>query len=137
MAGQFTLRRIELEMDLSPSLPKTNADRIQIQQVMMNLIQNGLEDTDSAREQPGALQLRTHLEAENIIVEVCDQGVGVENPEQIFEPFFTTKESGMGIGLAISRSIIEAHQGVLRALPNHPTGTRFIFTLPVFRDNLS
>ena len=80
---------------------------------------------------PKSLLIRSRQDGMNaVLVEVRDRGSGVEGAERIFEPFFTTKHNGMGMGLAICRSIIEAHDGQLRATKNEPRGTTFTFTLP-------
>ncbi len=104
-------------------------DRVQIQQVLVNLIRNGLEAMDTVAE-GGVLRLRAHRTGTAVQIEISDRGRGVELPERIFEPFFTTKEHGMGMGLAICRSIVESHGGRLWAEKNEPHGSTFIFTLP-------
>ena len=136
----ITLLRIEAERysitihsELANGLPKINADRVQIQQVLMNLMLNGIEamkDVGSA----GELTITTQREDDGRIqVSVRDTGVGLqpEYAEQIFNAFFTTKPQGTGMGLAISRSIIESHGGRLCAIPNDGPGATFRFTLPV------
>jgi signal transduction histidine kinase len=79
----------------------------------------------------GMLQLSVRRDSERIYTEISDTGPGVEDPERIFEPFYTTKGQGMGMGLAICRSIVEAHGGRLWVEKNDPTGAKFIFDLPV------
>ncbi|MET3648675.1 PAS domain S-box-containing protein [Phyllobacterium ifriqiyense] len=105
-------------------------DRVQIQQVLFNLMRNGL-DAMAGSVNEKLLEIRIHNAAGNIQVEISDRGKGIAFPEKIFEPFFTTKEQGMGMGLAICRTIIEAHGGELWAERNEPEGAKFIFTLPV------
>lgn len=78
-----------------------------------------------------SVTVRAHRVGSEVQTEIGDQGNGIEFPDQIFEPFFTTKANGMGMGLAICRSIVEAHGGRLRAEKNEPHGARFIFTLPI------
>jgi len=97
----------------------------------LNLAQNALDATISSIERPLYFVVRTRRDGNEIVVEVCDQGIGISDPDKVFEPFMTTKEDGMGMGLAISRSIIEAHDGQLWATPNIPKGATFIFTLPI------
>ena len=88
---------------------------------------------ESSTESPKSLLIRSRREGMNeVLIEVQDRGSGVEDVERIFEPFFTTKENGMGMGLAICRSIIEAHDGRLRATKNEPRGTTLTFTLPAY-----
>ena len=124
-------KNITIEVDLEVSLPSTLVDRVQIQQVLVNLTRNGIDAMESSAEYPKSLLIRSRREGMNEVrVEVRDRGSGVEDIELIFEPFFTTKENGMGMGLAICRSIIEAHDGRLRAAKNEPRGTTLTFTLP-------
>jgi signal transduction histidine kinase len=108
------------------------ADRVQLQQVLMNLMINGIEAmkaVDEAREL--AIKSQT-AENERVLVSVSDSGVGlpVQQVDQIFDAFFTTKSHGTGMGLRISRSIVESHGGRLWAADNFPRGASFCFTLP-------
>jgi PAS domain S-box-containing protein len=119
------------KLELDRDIPRIVVDRIQIQQVILNLAQNALDATISSIERPLYFVVRTRRDGNEIVVEVCDQGIGISDPDKVFEPFMTTKEDGMGMGLAISRSIIEAHDGQLWATPNIPKGATFIFTLPI------
>jgi len=120
-----------VETDLEENLPMTLADRIQIQQVIINLVHNAIESMEDVTNRPRLLSIRSRRDATNIIVEIRDYGRGLENAEKIFEPFFTTKENGMGMGLAICRSIVEAHDGRLSATTSEKQGTTFCFTLPI------
>lgn len=129
MLEEATRRRIRIEVDVEPGLPPLALDRIQIQQVLVNLIRNGLEAMEPA--QRGALHIRSMRAGELIRTEVRDTGAGISAIERVFEPFFSTKSHGMGMGLAISRTIIESHGGRLWAEDNQPSGAIFIFTLPV------
>jgi len=113
----------------------TLADRIQIQQVIINLVHNAIESMEDVTNRPRLLSIRSRRDATNIIVEIRDYGRGLENAEKIFEPFFTTKENGMGMGLAICRSIVEAHDGRLSATTSETQGTTFSFTLPIRSSN--
>jgi signal transduction histidine kinase len=101
-----------------------------MQQVLMNLVRNGIDAMDSARD-VGALRIRSLVDGDMVRVEVSDCGGGIKYPERMFEPFFTTKESGMGMGLAICRSIIESHDGRLWAMNNEPKGATLAFALPI------
>lgn len=121
---------VAIRTDLAPGLPQLRADRIQLQQVLMNLILNAIE----AMEQGGEVHVRSRLlEAGQISVSVSDSGVGLppEGAQRVFDAFFTTKPRGSGMGLAISRSIIESHGGRLWAAANEDVGATFQFTLPV------
>jgi signal transduction histidine kinase len=107
------------------------ADRIQIQQVLMNLIRNGAEAMEDANSHVKHLIVRTECRDRCIVVEVCDHGSGLTQPEKAFEPFYSTKPNGLGVGLAISRSIVQAHGGTLRVRGNQPQGTVFSLSLPL------
>ena len=131
--SELRRNRVLLKTDLAADLPPVLADRIQLQQVLLNLMLNGMEAmlavTDRARE----LIIRSQKEeTEAIRVAVQDAGVGValQDLERIFTAFLTTKPEGLGMGLAISRSIIEAHGGRLWATPNVGPGLTVQFTLP-------
>jgi len=122
---------ILLETDLAADLMQVTADRVQLQQVLMNLLMNGIEamkNTNRMRR----LMIKSRLENERVFVSVNDTGVGLppEHADQIFTAFFTTKLHGTGMGLRISRSIIESHGGSLWAEKNSPRGASFCFTLP-------
>jgi PAS domain S-box-containing protein len=132
--------RVLLKTELSDHLPSVFADRVQLQQVILNLVINAREAVGSVREGPRELTITsTRDDAGGVLVGVRDSGVGldVENLDQVFDAFFTTKPDGMGMGLAISRSIIEAHGGRLWATANTPRGAVFQFTLPPPTDSLS
>jgi PAS domain S-box-containing protein len=123
---------ISIRTDLDPNLPNVTADSVQVQQVMMNLIMNGIDamkDVDSTRE----LSIRSQTgEDQQLVISVSDAGVGLpsQQREQIFDAFFTTKHHGIGMGLRISRSIVESHGGRLWAADNSPRGAIFYFTIP-------
>jgi signal transduction histidine kinase len=121
---------ISLRTELAPQLPQILADRVQLQQVLMNLMLNGIE---AMADGAGELSVRSQR-TENglLLVSVSDTGVGVpsETIDLIFNAFYTTKPEGTGMGLAISRSIIEAHGGRLWATANEQRGATFHFTLP-------
>jgi two-component system sensor kinase FixL len=125
--------RVSLQIQLADRLPLVLADRIQLQQVVLNLIINGIEAMNGSSEGRRELRVSTETDGSNgVLIAVRDSGVGLnpEIPEHLFDPFYTTKPDGMGMGLAISRSIIEAHGGRLWASLNAPCGAVFQFTLP-------
>jgi PAS domain S-box-containing protein len=130
MAEEATRRSIRIDVEVESQLPIVVLDRVQVQQVLVNLIRNGMDAMDSsARER--VLAMRVYRKGDVVRTEISDRGQGIASPEKIFEPFFTTKEQGMGMGLAICRSIVESHGGRLWVEPNEPLGSTFIFTLPV------
>ena len=121
---------ISIRTDLGAALPMTTADRVQLQQVLMNLMLNGIE---AMRDESGELSVTSkRTEDGQLSISVSDSGIGLPNgdPERIFEAFFTTKPQGTGMGLSISRRIIESHGGRLWATPNAGRGATFRFTLP-------
>jgi C4-dicarboxylate-specific signal transduction histidine kinase len=120
---------VVIEVLTPESLPLVTGDKIQLQQVLMNLITNGMEAMQSTNH-PKRLLIRSSLEDGMILTSIEDRGVGVENFETIFDAFVTTKKKGMGMGLAICRSIIEAHEGKLWGSPNPSGGSVFSFSLP-------
>jgi len=131
---------VSLQMELTPALPMILADRVQLQQVMINLVMNGIEALQSITDRPRELVIRSRRdETQRVLVSVTDCGVGIsaENADQLFTAFFTTKSGGMGMGLSICRSIMEAHGGRLWATANVPHGATFQFTLPVNADTPS
>ena len=123
---------VSLATDLADDLPPIWADPVQIQQVIANLARNGVDAMASAEGQPTVLHISSRREGTNrVLIEVRDQGSGLDDLERVFEPFFTTKQEGMGMGLAICRWIVEAHEGRLWAAHNSPRGAVFSFTLPI------
>jgi PAS domain S-box-containing protein len=132
---QLSSHRVSLRMELAAALPRVNGDRIQLQQVIVNLVNNGIEAMQPVTDRPRELVIRTHQDEEHrvlVAVQDCGVGIGAENAEQLFKPFFTTKSSGMGMGLAICRSIIEAHAGRLTACSNVGPGATLQFVLPPY-----
>jgi len=126
--------QVSLRMELAPALPMIPGDRVQLQQVIINLVMNGIEAMQSVTDRPRELVIRSGLdETQQVLVSVTDCGVGIsaENADRLFNAFFTTKSSGMGMGLSICRSIMEAHGGRLWATASMPHGATFQFTLPV------
>src|SRR3989442_12160391 len=105
---------------------------MQMQEVSVSLLRNGLEAMESEPSDSRVLSIRSARDGTNsVLIEIRDQGSGLEDVERVFEPFFTTKETGMGMGLAISRWIVEAHQGRVWATNNTTGGSVFSFTLPI------
>ena len=125
--------RVQLERQLTKPLPLALADRVQLQQVLLNLIMNGIEAMTVVTDRPRRLCLQSRTgEPGNILVAVFDSGIGLgSGADRVFTPFFTTKANGMGLGLSISRSIIEGHGGRLWATVDSPHGTVFSFMLPI------
>ncbi len=130
MHFELERRSIRVELQLQTQPPPTLADRVQIQQVLVNLLQNGADALERNGEQARILLIRSRVEAAELVVEVCDNGVGFVDAERLFDAFYTTKEEGLGMGLAICRSIIEAHAGRIWAAQNQPRGAVFGFALP-------
>ena len=126
--------RVSLRLDLAPTLPAVLGDRVQLQQVIINLMVNGIEAMATVTDRSPELVVRSQLDdSGQVLVAVEDSGVGIdpENAERLFNAFFTTKPSGMGMGLSICRSIIENHGGRLWVSPRTPHGTNFRFTIPI------
>jgi C4-dicarboxylate-specific signal transduction histidine kinase len=126
--------RVTLQTDLSRDMPLVPADRIQLQQVLLNLIANAIEAMSGLDDRPRELTVATGGSNSNdVFVEVRDSGLGLDpaSLDRLFDSFYTTKRDGIGMGLAISRSIVESHGGKLWATPNQPHGAVFRFTLPV------
>ena len=127
-------RGIHLRLDLGSSLPLVRVDTIQIEQVILNLVRNGFEAMEGNGTGAREVAIRTSAPESNVVeLGVCDSGEGLPRDmvDKAFEPFFSTKTNGLGMGLGISRSIIEAHGGRLWATPNAQGGMTFRFTLPV------
>jgi PAS domain S-box-containing protein len=130
--------RVILQLELAADLPLVTGDRVQLQQVTINLLNNASDAMVGIEDRPRHLLVRTQQDGDNQVrLSVRDAGCGV-NPKEfdrLFEPFYTTKGSGMGIGLSISRSIIERHRGRLWAEPNDGPGTTFSFSIPCSPDS--
>ncbi len=135
LSADATAKRNILKLQLNASIPTIKGDRIQLQQVLINLISNSFEAMQSSK-QSHQMVIRTSLkDSETILVEVQDSGCGIpqENMSKLFSHFFTSKPDGLGMGLSISRSIIVAHGGILEAKNNPDCGATFYFTLPIVR----
>ncbi len=132
LASEAAKRQVAVETDLMQNLPPVPGDRVQLQQVLLNLLLNGIEAMDSVHDRSRKLTVRSTQESpETVLVQVQDNGVGLENPDRVFEAFVTTKQNGMGMGLTICRSIVEAHNGRLWAVSAVGPGATFCFALPV------
>ncbi len=124
---------VSLRTELAAALPSVMGDRVQLQQVVLNLIVNGIEAMSSVGDRPRELVIRSRRhEGDQVLVAVQDSGIGIDptSLDQLFDAFFTTKPSGMGMGLSIARSIVESHGGRLWAAPNADHGATFQFALP-------
>ena len=134
---ELSQNNVSRETQLAENLPQILADRIQLQQVILNLIINACEALTAADDEFRKLSLSTAREMDGVALTIRDTGVGID-PQQIetvFEAFHTTKPGGMGMGLAVSRSIIEGHGGRLWAEPNEPRGAIFKFSIPSKKEN--
>jgi len=132
MTDELAGKNVRIEADLANDLPPIWADPVQMQQVIANLARNGVDAMASDENGPRVLGIRSRRDGTNrVLIEISDHGSGLEDVEKVFEPFFTTKQEGMGMGLAICRWIVEAHEGRLWAGHNSPRGAVFSFTLPI------
>ena len=125
--------RVSIDPELFEDLPQVQGNRVQLQQVVLNLIMNAVEAMDSVKDRARILKITSHLhESNNVVIAIQDTGTGIDpkNMNRIFEAFFTTKSRGMGMGLSICRSIIEAHGDRLWASPGVPYGSVFYIELP-------
>ena len=131
--GELRSRKVNVRTRLASDLPRVPADPIQLREVLLNLIRNAAEAMSTTAETSRVLTISSMLETDGVSITVEDSGIGIDakNTKQIFEAFFTTKSTGMGMGLAICRSIIDAHNGRLWASPGNPRGTAFHVVLPL------
>lgn len=132
MSGELQRNDVILKSEFGDDLPAINGDRIQLQQVILNLLRNGSDAMNGIEDRPRNMVVRTELEDGHVRLSVRDSGVGF-SPDvagQMFEPFYTTKSDGMGVGLSVSRSIIEANRGRLWATANDGPGATFAFSIP-------
>jgi C4-dicarboxylate-specific signal transduction histidine kinase len=135
---QVLSHRVGLRLELEAGLPRVLGDRVQLQQVVINLVINGIEAMAHVTDSPRWMSIRTHRdEGGQVHLSVQDAGVGIdpENANRLFNAFYTTKREGMGMGLSISRSIVEAHGGRIWATNNEGFGATIQFTLPAYRHN--
>jgi C4-dicarboxylate-specific signal transduction histidine kinase len=130
---------VTLRQEFADDLPRALGDRIQLQQVILNLLRNAVDAMSSIDDRPKELLVRTERDGDQVRLSVKDSGVGLtpQAADKMFEAFYTTKTDGMGIGLSISRSIIEAHQGRLWATGNDGPGSTFSFSIPCRREGLA
>jgi PAS domain S-box-containing protein len=127
-------RRISLDAALHEDLPQVMADRVQLQQVIMNLITNAIDAMASVTDRPRVLRIKSEIRnGDAVVVAIEDTGAGIDpgKMDRLFDPFFTTKPDGMGVGLSICRSIVEAHNGDLRTSAGAEHGSVFWFDLPI------
>jgi len=131
--GELRSRKIALSTNLAADLPPISADPVQLREVLLNLVMNGAEAMSTTAENLRALVIASRLESDEVTITVEDSGAGIDSKDsdQIFEAFFTTKPTGMGMGLAICRSIVAAHNGRLWASPGTSRGTVFYVVLPL------
>jgi signal transduction histidine kinase len=125
--------RVILRLELADDLPLITGDRVQLQQVILNLLGNASDAMNAVDDHPRQLVIRTARdEGDRVRLTVQDVGVGFDRQaaDRLFEAFYTTKNDGMGIGLSVSRSIIESHHGRLWATPNDGPGATFSFSIP-------
>jgi PAS domain S-box-containing protein len=131
LAGELAKRQVVLETFLAQDLRPVVGDRVQLQQLLLNLILNAMEAMDAMVDRPRKLVVRSRRQPDDhVLVEIRDFGTGLADSEKIFEAFFTTKQNGLGMGLAVCRTIVNAHSGRLWAVPGEGAGTSFFFTLP-------
>ena len=133
LAGNELLRGgVAVQTDLAPDVPNVLGDRVQLQQVLLNLLLNGIEAMSTITDRPRELRIKSARHSDGVLIQVHDSGEGVD-PQQadhIFDPFFTTKPQGIGMGLSVGRSIVEAHGGRLWFTPGPSHGVVFQFTMP-------
>jgi C4-dicarboxylate-specific signal transduction histidine kinase len=128
--GRAESEKITVEVQLPRDLPGIIGDRLQLQQVLMNLVLNAMDSMRTVTDRPKTLAISMREQDGKVLTEVRDQGIGISDFEKVFDSFFTTKENGMGMGLSICKSIIEAHEGRLWGSPGPVAGTVFSFAIP-------
>ena len=134
IAGELLRAKALVRMELAADLPRIHGDRVQLQQVVLNLVLNAAEAMASVEDRPRQICIRTEVEgSDRVRLSVKDTGPGIDpqTASRLFDMFYTTKTTGMGIGLAISRSIVEAHDGRLWAVAHDGPGATFTFSVPV------
>jgi PAS domain S-box-containing protein len=132
-SGELRRNRVVLQLDFADDLPPVNGDRVQLQQVIINLLRNAIDAMREIEDRPRQLLIQTEKDGgENVRLTVQDTGIGFapDTADRLFESFYSAKNDGMGIGLAISRSIIEAHHGRIWATLNNGPGSTFAFSIP-------
>ena len=136
---ELVQHRISLRTELTPALPEILGDRVQLQQVIINLLMNGIEAMEPVTDRPRELLIQSGKDDTGyLILRVADSGIGIsaENANRVFDAFFTTKSSGLGMGLSICRSIVEAHGGRMSASNNDGPGATFQLLLPLHREDI-
>ena len=130
--GELATRETTLCNNMHDELPAVMAERVQLQQVVLNLIMNAIEAMSAVIGRERRLTIGSSLDHASVTITVEDTGIGIDpvHLNRIFDPFFTTKSNGMGLGLSISQSIVEAYAGRLQAVPRRPFGTALHLTLP-------
>lgn len=130
--SELAAQNIGLTLDLARDLPMVSGDAVQLQQLVLNLVLNGIDAMRGESEEGRQLAIRTQIVAGDLVVRVEDRGKGLPDIEhdRLFEPFYTTKAEGMGVGLAICRTVVESHGGRIWAEPSYPKGAVFAFALP-------
>jgi C4-dicarboxylate-specific signal transduction histidine kinase len=133
VAAEMQSNGVTLQMDLAPELPLVLGDRVQLQQVLLNLLLNGMHAVASVPTRRRKLMIQSRHVRDQVVVAVKDSGTGLDPDHlgRLFEPFFTTRPDGIGIGLTVCQSIIEAHRGRIWAARHRGAGATFKFTLPV------
>jgi two-component system sensor histidine kinase DctS/two-component system sensor kinase FixL len=133
---ELRAHRVQLHCELAHPLPGVTVDTIQVQQVLVNLLRNAIEAMADTPESERHLLVRSECENGSVQISIRDQGKGIDDQQsaRLFEPFFTTKEEGLGMGLAVSQAIVEAHAGRLWAEPNPDRGVTFYLTLPLGKE---
>jgi signal transduction histidine kinase len=134
VAGEASVRKISLQIGVAPSLPRVNGDSIQLQQCLLNLLINAFDAIADAKSDQRGVTIKVAREKTGwVAVCVSDSGAGIDPAiaKRLFEPFVTTKRDGLGLGLLVTRTIVEGHGGRIWATPNPDRGTTFTFTLPV------
>ena len=132
-SSELQRNRVNVQSDLDGNLPLVTGDRVQLQQVILNLLLNASDAMSDVHDRPRKLVIRTELDDEDgVRLSVQDAGPGLDpqSVERLFEAFFTTKDGGMGMGLSVSRYIIESHRGRLWAKSNNGHGASFFFSIP-------
>ena len=130
--SELQRQRVAVRLHLADDLPPVKGDRVQLQQVVLNLLLNASDAMSAVEDRPRELVIATNSDGADVFLSVRDTGIGfdADDPDKVFEAFYTTKSSGMGIGLSVSRSIIERHSGRLWATRNHGAGVTFSFSIP-------
>lgn len=128
--GRMLRHNVTFNLQVRQDLPQVTGDRVQLQQVLLNLVTNAIDAMDKNENGTKTLTIQSRVEDGFLLTEVSDTGEGIADPDKIFEIFFTTKQTGMGVGLAICKTIIEAHGGRLWARRGDPTGAVISFTIP-------